>query len=111
MNSEKKCTICNQIKLIDEFSQRKLKNGSYTHRNQCKACRCNLEKQRRIDNLDKFKERDKEYYQKTKDKRDKEKYREYSRKYLERKKLEKKANPNLEIRINSSLIQKTDNKI
>jgi hypothetical protein len=56
------CSKCNLEKLINEFSTRKLKKGDITTRNECKECRCKIEKERRENNKDKFKEKDKKYY-------------------------------------------------
>jgi hypothetical protein len=60
--NKKTCSKCHREKSITEFSERKLKNGDITTRNDCKQCRCKHEKERRESNIDKFKERDKKYY-------------------------------------------------
>jgi len=61
----KTCRICKKEKELSEFHERKLKNG-IGYRNECKECRCNTEKQRRQNNIEEFKKRDKEYYEKNK---------------------------------------------
>ena len=61
------CRICNKEKSFDEFHTRKLKNN-IGYRNECKECRCLIEKKRRNSNLDEYKKKDKEYYQKNKEK-------------------------------------------
>ena len=64
-----KCSECNEIKSITEFSPRKNKKGEITsYRSECKKCRCKKESQRRQDNKDKYKEKDKQYYEKNKEK-------------------------------------------
>jgi len=62
----KTCRICEKEKDFNEFHERKLKYG-IGYRNECKECRCNIEKQRRQNNIEEFKKKDKEYYQKNKE--------------------------------------------
>ena len=52
------CRICNKEKSFDEFHTRKLKN-IIGYRNECKECRCLIEKKRRNSNLDEYKKKDK----------------------------------------------------
>ena len=62
------CTKCNEEKELDDFHTRKLKNNNISYRNECKQCRREIERQRRLNNLEKFIERDKSYYKNNKDK-------------------------------------------
>ena len=68
MNFEKKiCDNCKVEKnLSTDFSLRKEKEREF-YRHTCKKCRCEKEKQRRLENIDKFKERDKKYYENNKE--------------------------------------------
>lgn len=50
------CRICNKEKNFDEFHTRKLKN-KIGYRNECKECRCLIEKKRRNSNLDEYKKK------------------------------------------------------
>ena len=82
------CRICNKEKSFDEFHTRKLKNN-IGYRNECKECRCLIEKKRRNSNTDEYKKKDKEYYQKNKEKHNN-KSKDYRIKYREQIIIQKK---------------------
>jgi hypothetical protein len=59
----KLCNQCNETKNVDNFSINKtLKNGNIVYKSKCKECRCLNEKNKRLLNLEKYKEKDKKYY-------------------------------------------------
>lgn len=59
----KTCSVCNKTKERNCFST----NGKKGLRSECKECRNMKAKQHRIDNLDKYREKDKKYYDKNKE--------------------------------------------
>ena len=80
--TSQKCTTCNEIKQLTEFSTRKSKKGEVSYRSECKKCRCQREKERRANNKEKFKEKDKQYYEKNKETMN-ERSREYNKSHKE----------------------------
>lgn len=63
----KQCSKCLEHKSEEHFSKRKQKNGIIILRKDCKRCRCLIEKKRREENLDLFREKDKKYYENNKE--------------------------------------------
>ncbi len=54
----KMCSLCKEVKEIETCFH---KHGKHVNR-YCKVCRCNVEKERRQNNLEKYKQKDKEYH-------------------------------------------------
>lgn len=50
----KQCTVCETVKLLSEFTHTKTKSGNLRIRNQCKICRCEQQKHRRLAAIDKY---------------------------------------------------------
>lgn len=77
------CNTCKEDKPLTCFSS----NGKKGYKNQCKQCRCNVEKQRRQDNLENFRQRDKAYHEANKEERNlkAQTYREQNREILQEK--------------------------
>ncbi len=62
----KDCQTCQETKAIGDFPKSKMRNGNYRYKNICKKCHCKNEKERRLANIEKFREKDKQYYQENK---------------------------------------------
>lgn len=60
------CQQCHDNKTFDEFPKSKMQNGNYRYKKICKKCHCENEKKRRIDNIEKYREKDKQYYKENK---------------------------------------------
>lgn len=79
-HSLKKCKICDVEKLMDDFHVKK--SNPDGRDNRCKSCCSEYKRNHRMENLDRYKKRRKEAYEKTKDSNDfKEKRYLYSRDY------------------------------
>jgi hypothetical protein len=63
----KQCSICNQDKDISEYHIRNKKTG--TRRRECKTCRSEYNKQHRLKNIERYKEKDRIYHEKNKESR------------------------------------------
>jgi hypothetical protein len=64
----KKCNKCLETKEVSYFSINKTsKNGNIVYKSICKNCHSEVEKNRRKNNLEKFKEKDKKFYEKNKE--------------------------------------------
>jgi hypothetical protein len=62
----KNCQVCQEIKAIDDFPKSKMQNGNYRYKNICKKCHCQNEKERRQANIEKYRTKDKQYYESNK---------------------------------------------
>jgi hypothetical protein len=85
--TDKICSVCKVSKTLDCFSS----NGKGGLKTICKSCRCEREKQRRKDNIEKHKLKDKEYHKKKKLQRN-QKAREYRENNKERLNAHARAN-------------------
>lgn len=83
------CKVCENQLSLQCFSQSELPNGSVRIRHQCKSCRSLLESKRRMENIEMFIKKDKEYYRNNKE-TILERNREYRRKNTETIKAQKK---------------------
>ncbi|MCZ2077912.1 MAG: HNH endonuclease [Bryobacterales bacterium] len=63
----KRCTQCNEVKPISEFSQQKLRNGTYVAKPSCKTCAARKAREKRAVNPKHANEIARQYYQKHRD--------------------------------------------
>jgi hypothetical protein len=63
----RQCKTCGEEKPLDMYTITKTKNGKQRIRTQCKVCRCQEQKERRENNIEKYKENDRLNYEKNKD--------------------------------------------